>query len=321
MRKGLVAARATAAVPVASAIRATPVRRRWALGACLLAVLVLAAACAPVAPPVPRVPPPVPDPHMIPPEIPPFTGASVEPVRILLVGDSTMGGMKRMLEVELQRAGYPAIVEEEAYGATGIGGKNPVPPRTDFDWLVKLNTLLNADLTAGTVPDVVVAQFIGSFGTPASTTSRGVRFTEIAHAFGVKVVWTRTPAIRSPQHQRYYDNIIHALDAIPADARSDWRSLITPGDRWWEFGITDRAREHIRYDNLHFTTGGQRLLAKATLDTLLTLGLWPVTTSTDAPTVPAPPTTQPAPVLPEIPPDAVPESSLPDEVLAPGPTP
>lgn len=233
----------------------------------LLAVVF--AACAPVvAPQTTTTAPPttaaVYAPRMVPPTIPAYAGSG-EPLDVLVVGDSTAYGIDTYLRPIILKYGYPGTVTTEWRGSTGIAGMPP-PSLPQVDWLVLIDELL-----AKYQPDVVVAQWIGSFDVnpPTDTITRGTTFAEKVHAAGALLVQVRTPAVDHGAAQPYYDAIIDALDQIPADAFADWRTLLTPGDRWVKYGTTDRGVESIRTDGLHLDAAGRRLAAVVTMAALV----------------------------------------------------
>ena len=238
--------------------------------AVLVAALALAA-CTTVQPaPTTTTAPPttkaVHAPLMIPPTIPAYTGSG-EPLDVLVVGDSTAYGIDTYLRQIMLTRGYPGTVTLEWQGSTGIAG-NPPPPLPPRDWVARIS-----ELVALHHPDVVVMEVIGSFDAnpPHDTITRGTAFVDAVHAGGALVVWCRPAALlgKTAAEQAYHDSIIDALDAIPADAHADWRSLITPGDKYSQYGTTDRGVERIRTDNVHLDSAGRRLAAFVTMATLV----------------------------------------------------
>jgi hypothetical protein len=193
--------------------------------------------------------------------IPMYRGTTTK--RVALIGDSTMWGAAPEISAALADHGLRGPVFARAWPSTGVGGPN----RHGFDWMSYIDTVLAQDK-----PDLVVATFIGNFGTPQSTRANAIELIRRCHAAGAQVVWDIPAVIDKPGHaavNRYYSHIARMFRSLPADAFVDWGRTLSPDGRWLEYARTDRGREQIRRpDGIHLLDPGDRLIADATVKVL-----------------------------------------------------
>jgi uncharacterized protein len=232
----------------------------------------------PTAPPVTAAPTTVPPPPTLP------AASAEDPLRTLLVGDSTMTAVGGALTRQLAATGV-ATSRLDARPATGFS-------RPDyFDWPTRL-----VQLTADEQPHLTIAMFGGN-------DAQGFEFEGEVHPFGSEswlriyrarvatamdllgadgrlVVWIGQPAMRSSA----FDAKMQTLNEIyrsEADARPgvtflDARPVLAgPDGGYAEYRTaTDGSRSRIRDgDGIHLSVAGAELLAAAALaDVLADIG-------------------------------------------------
>ena len=208
--------------------------------------------------------------------------SAADPLRVLLVGDSSMTAVGGALTRQLAATGA-ATTELDARPATGFS-------RPDFfDWPSRL-----AQLTAENPPELTIAMFgandaqsfehdgqVHDFG---SESWIGIYRARVATAMdllvegGRPVVWIGQPVMRSASFDarvRVIDDIVREEAALRPSVRYvDARALLAgPDGGYAEYrtggdGTSSRIRDG---DGIHLTTSGADLLAAAVLEPILPL--------------------------------------------------
>lgn len=212
---------------------------------------------------------------------PPLPPASAEdPLRVLLVGDSTMTQLAGAFTRQLAATGI-AETEQDARPATGFS-------RPDFfDWPSRLAQLVAEDST-----DLTIAMFgandaqgfehegqvhdFGSEGWVRIYRARVATAMDLLTSTGDPVIWIGQPAMRSgsfDDKMRVIDQIVRSeAEARPAIRYVDARSILAgPDGGFAEYRTGDDGqRTRIRDgDGIHFTTPGTDVLASAVLEPVL----------------------------------------------------
>ncbi len=215
----------------------------------------------------------------------PRVPTAVEPLRVLLVGDSTMDGPGKALQRRLAETGLAESVLDDR-PASGFS-------RPDFfDWPSHI-----AGLTAEHDPEVVVLMFGGNdaqgfevdgvvhdFGSPSWIEIYRSRIDGVTRRLvdeGRRVIWIGQPTMRSDS----FDARIQVLNGIfvdvvrsyGADVRLlDTIPLLTP-DGYTTFGPgADGSETRLRGDDgIHLTVGGGDVVGQAVMGLLRTDGILP----------------------------------------------
>lgn len=206
--------------------------------------------------------------------------SSEDPLRVLLVGDSSMTAVGGALTRQLAATGA-ATAQLDARPATGLS-------RPDFfDWPSRL-----AQLTAENPPELTIAMFgandaqsfehdgqVHDFGSESWTAiyrARVATAMDLLVEGGRPVVWIGQPVMRSASFDgrvRIIDEIVRAGAALRPSVRYvDARALLAgPDGGYAEYHTaSDGTRSRIRDgDGIHLTTAGADLLAEAVLEPLL----------------------------------------------------
>lgn len=235
-------------------------------------------AATPAAPPSSAAPTTAPPPPTTAATLPPASAA--DPLRVLLVGDSSMTAVGGALTRELAATGV-ATADLDARPATGFS-------RPDFfDWPSHL-----AQLTAEGDPDLAIAMFgandaqsfehdgqVHEFGSESWKLiyrARVATAMDLLTAGGRPVVWIGQPVMRSASfdgRMRIIDEIVRSEAAArPSVTFVDSRTVLAgPDGGYAEYRTSaDGTRSRIRDgDGIHLTTSGADLLARSVLEPVL----------------------------------------------------
>jgi hypothetical protein len=219
-----------------------------------------------------------------PPPPPPRTPTAEAPLRVLVVGDSTMREPGMALQQVLATTGV-AVSHLDQRASSGLS-------RPDFfDWPGHLAALIPEHSA-----EVVVIMFGGNdaqgfvvdgvvfdFGTPEWIAEYGNRVNAtmaLASADGRRVVWIGQPVMKSESFDSKISLInqiyIDQATAFPGVTFLDSRPILTPdGYRGFGPGVDGSESQLRASDGIHLAPAGGDLLAAAVLGQLTGLGYLP----------------------------------------------